>query len=143
PSVQLKRPLPVAETDPAFWLKVLPVPVTTRSTAVGIERLLSMFPLMARTPPEPTLNAIEPVAPLVSVPVMFRVSLNELPADSRRIVPLLVTVPTLSCALPVLLLPWSQTVAEVERLASSVEVPSARMVCDPAVAATLIEPLRT
>src|SRR5436309_2618990 len=114
-----------------------------RSTAVVIVPLLSMLPVMDRVPPVPALAAMTPEPLLVSIPLMFRDSLYELSIDSIRIVPLLVRLLIANCPVPTLPLPCIQTVADAEALLSSVEFPSTRIVCDPALLATLSEALNT
>src|SRR5207244_4149510 len=98
--------------------------------------LLSMLPVMDRPPPVPVLATMMPLLLLVSTPLMARDSLYPASIDSIRIVPLLVMLPIANWALPKLPLPCTQTVADVERLFSSVELPATRIVCDPALAAT-------
>ena len=65
PLAQVNRPeAPVALTEPASWLNVLPLPLTVRSVEVFIVPLLSRLPLIARVPPEPAFDVIEPVLEL-------------------------------------------------------------------------------
>src|SRR5439155_23648235 len=103
------------------WLLLMLVPAAVRSVLAVIAPLLSMLPVMDRPPPVPVLATMTPLLLLVSVPLIARDSLYPASIDSIRIVPLLVTFPIANFALPKVLLPCTQTVADVERLFSSVD----------------------